>query len=61
MILTSTVPVFGQTVNYYTFSNPLSLSPLQAGYYYSNVNSGTVTFLGSSIPAGEYFQLLYLT
>jgi hypothetical protein len=27
---------------------------------YSNVNSGTASFFGSSIPAGQYFLLLYL-
>jgi hypothetical protein len=60
VVLTSALPVFGQTVSSYSFSSALSFSALQAGYQYSPVDSGTISFLGSSIPAGEYWQLLFL-
>jgi hypothetical protein len=55
-----TAPVFGGTVNYYTFSDVTSFSPLSAGYHYTNVNSGTVNYHPSSIPAGTYFAFLFL-
>ncbi len=58
--LSSSFPVYGQTLTYYSFSDTLSLNPLAAGYMYSNVNSGAVNYHGSSIPAGLYWQLLYL-
>jgi hypothetical protein len=58
--LSSSFPVYGQTVNYFSFSDTVSLNPLQGGFYYSNVNSGTVNYYGSSIPAGLYWALLYL-
>jgi len=60
MVLTAALPVWGQTINYYSFSLSKMLSPLPSGYFYSPVDSGTVQFFGSSIPAGEYFQLMYL-
>jgi hypothetical protein len=60
MLATATQPVWGNTISGYSFSASVSLNPLQAGYMYSNVNSGTVSFFGSSIPAGQYFLLLYL-
>ncbi len=60
MIVTSSQPVWGSTISGYNFSASVSLNPLQAGYLYSNVNSGTVSFFGSSVPAGQYFLLLYL-
>ncbi len=58
--LTSAFPVYGQTLTYYSLSDLMSLNPLQAGYQYSNLNSGTVTYHGSSIPAGQYWALLFL-
>ena len=58
--LSSSSPVFGQTLSYYSFSDSISLNPLAAHYMYSNVNSGTVNYYGSSIPAGLYWALLYL-
>jgi hypothetical protein len=60
MILTAALPVWGQNVTYFSFSSSYPLSALASGYEYSNVNSGTVSFFGSSIPAGEYFHLMYL-
>ena len=60
MIATAAQPVWGNTISGYNFSASVSLNPLQAGFQYSNVNSGTVSFFGSSIPAGQYFLLLYL-
>jgi hypothetical protein len=58
--LSSSLPVFGQVINSYTFADVKSLSPLVAGYHYTNVNSGTVNFYPSSIPAGQYWTFLYL-
>ena len=58
--LSSSFPVYGQTLTYYSFSDPIALNPLAAGYMYNNVNSGTVTYYGSSIPSGLYWALLYL-
>lgn len=60
IILVSNLPVWGQTINYWSFSDPYALSPLPAGYQYTNVNSGTVSFYPASIPAGMYWALLYL-
>ena len=60
MILTAALPVWGQNINYYSFSASKTLDPLPSGYYYSPVDSGTVQFFGSLIPAGEYFHLMYL-
>ena len=58
--LTSSYPVYGQTLTYYSFSDAISLNPLAAGFMYNNVNSGTVPYHGSSIPSGQYWSLLYL-
>ncbi len=58
--LTSTVPVFGQSISSYSFSSSLTFSALQSGYQYAPVDSGTVSFFGSSIPAGQYWMILYL-
>ncbi|HEY4897533.1 MAG TPA: hypothetical protein VII01_15775 [Solirubrobacteraceae bacterium] len=58
--LSSSAPVYGQTLTYFSFSDAISFNPLAAGYQYSNVNSGTVGMYGSSIPVGQYWQLLYL-
>lgn len=58
--LSSSLPVFGQTINYYSLSDVKSLNPLLAGYQYSNVNSGNVNFFPASIPAGQYWMFLYL-
>ncbi len=60
VVLTSSLPVFGQTVSSFAFSSALSFSPLQGGYQYSPVDSGTISFFGSSMPAGTYWQLIYL-
>ena len=60
VVLTSSAPVYGQTISKYSFSDSYSLNPLAAGYQYSNVNSGTVGIYGASIPVGQYWQLLYL-
>ncbi|HQQ78260.1 MAG TPA: PKD domain-containing protein [Thermoanaerobaculia bacterium] len=62
VVLANPLPAYGQTISgAYTFSGALSLSPLQAGYQYSQVNSGSVSFFGSSMPPGEYWQLLFLS
>ena len=58
--LTSALPVFGQTVFTYAFSSSVTYPALQAGYQYTSVDSGTISFLGNSIPAGEYWLLLFL-
>ena len=55
-----TAPVFGGTVNYYTFSDVKTFSPLSAGYHYAPVDSGTVNYYPNSIPAGTYFAFLFL-
>ena len=58
--LSSALPIFGNTINYYTLTDVTSLNALAAGYHYSNVNSGTVYFYPSSVPAGQYWMFLYL-
>ena len=58
--LTSSFPVYGQPLTYYSFSDFISLNPLLSGYMYSNVNSGTVAYHGSTMPVGQYWALLYL-
>ena len=58
--LSSSMPVFGQTITYYTFTDIKQLNPLAAGFQYTNVNSGTVGFYPSLIPAGQYYMFLYL-
>lgn len=58
--LSSTMPVFGQTINYYTFTDIKQFNPLLAGYHYTNVSSGTVGFYPSLIPAGQYYMFMYL-
>lgn len=58
--LSSTLPVFGQSISYYTFTDIIQYNPLLAGYQYTNVNSGTVNFFSSQIPAGQYWMFLYL-
>jgi hypothetical protein len=56
----SSYPVFGQSISYYSFSDWITMNPLTAGMQYSNVNSGTVGVYPASIPAGQYWVLLYL-
>jgi hypothetical protein len=56
--LSSSLPVFGQPLVYYQFSDLISLPPLAVGDAYLNVNSGTVNF--GNMPAGLYWALLYL-
>jgi hypothetical protein len=60
VVLTSSPPVFGQTINSFAFSSALSFPALQAGYGYTPVDSGTIAFYGSSISPGEYWLLLFL-
>jgi hypothetical protein len=60
LILTSSVPTWGQTIQYKSFSDAVSLNPLAAGYQYAPLDSGTVNIYASQIPAGTYYQLLYL-
>ena len=48
VVLAGPLPTFGQTVSgAHTFSSGYSLSPLQAGYQYSSVNSGPFHFSGA--------------
>ncbi|MEO8586096.1 MAG: hypothetical protein ABI584_08035 [Acidobacteriota bacterium] len=58
--LTAAQPVFGQTISSFSFSSSLTFSPLQAGFQYKPVDSGTFSFFGNTIPAGEYFMMLFL-
>jgi hypothetical protein len=60
LILTATLPVWGQPFSYLSFSDSLSLSPLAGGHQYDSVDSGTVNVYAGSMPAGTYYQLLYL-
>lgn len=59
--LVSSPPVWGNPISSWDFSTPVVLPPLASGYQYSNVNSGTVPFYPSSIPAGLYWALLLLS
>ena len=58
--LSSNMPVFGQTITYYTFTDIKQFNPLAAGFHYTNVSSGTVGFYPSLIPAGQYYMFMYL-
>jgi hypothetical protein len=60
MVLTATQPVWGQTIYSNAFSNTVLLNPLSAGYQYTGVDSGTISYYGSSIPVGQYFLLTLL-
>jgi hypothetical protein len=60
MVLTSSQPVWGQTIFASAFSATVSLNALQGGYQYSFVDSGPIAFYGSSFAAGEYFLLMFL-
>jgi hypothetical protein len=60
MVLTVNQPIWGQTISAYAFSSTVSLNPLSAGYMYAPVDSGTISYLGSSMPSGEYFLLMFL-
>ena len=44
----------------YQFSDTVPLNPLVKGSSYSNIESGTIGFRGSRVPAGEYWMLLLL-
>ncbi|HEY3350052.1 MAG TPA: hypothetical protein VGM13_09785 [Thermoanaerobaculia bacterium] len=58
--LSSTMPVWGYTITYYTFTDIKQFNPLAAGFHYTSVNSGTVGFYPSLIPAGQYYMFMYL-
>jgi hypothetical protein len=60
MVVTAAQPVWGQTITTFNLSASVNLNPLQAGYMYNTVNSGTIAFSGSAIPAGQYFLLMFL-
>jgi hypothetical protein len=59
MQLAPSVPVFGGSVFsyqqsvYYQFANTLP-----AGYYFQNIDTGTITFYNSTIPAGTYHVMI---
>ena len=59
-VLTTSLPVFGGNIAYFPFSNAVSYPTLQAGFQYTGIDSGTIPFLGNTVPAGEYFLLLFL-
>jgi hypothetical protein len=62
VVLTSSFPVFGQTLYPFPFSDSFTgIGTLPAGWFYPNANSGTVAMYGATIPVGQYWQLLYLT
>ncbi len=58
--LTAAQPVLGQNISSYAFSSTLNFSALSPGFQYSPIDSGTISFFGNTIPAGEYFQILFL-
>lgn len=60
LILTSTMPVWGQRFSYQTFSDTMTFNPLAPGNQYT-VDSGTMNMYGGSMPPGTYYMLLYLT
>jgi hypothetical protein len=62
VVLTSSFPVFGQPLYPLVFSDSFTgIGTLPAGWVYPGANSGTVGMYGATIPAGQYWQLLYLT
>ncbi len=38
----------------------MTLNPLSTGYQYTTVDSGTISYFGSSMPVGQYFLLMFL-
>ena len=58
MALSSTPPVFGNSINSFQMSDNYGLSPLQANYYYSNIDTGPIAFYNSTIPAGTYYLFM---
>jgi len=59
LVLTSTMPVWGQPFSFMPFSDAMTFDPLAPGGQYT-VDSGTMNMYGSSMPAGTYFMLLYM-
>ena len=58
MQLTSTVPVFGSLITSFQQSAYDVLGPLAAGSEFTGIDSGTVAFYNSSIPAGSYYEIM---
>jgi hypothetical protein len=55
---TSTPPVFGDTISGYQQSTYDVLGALAAGSAFNNIDSGTIAYYNSSIPAGSYYQVM---
>jgi hypothetical protein len=56
--LVPTMPVWGSAIGGYWQSAYDVLGTLAAGYYYYNINSGTIAFYNSMIPAGTYYEVM---
>jgi hypothetical protein len=59
LVMTSTMPVWGQPFSYMPFSDPMTFNPLAPGSQ-DTVDSGTINMYGSSMPPGTYYMLLYM-
>ena len=63
VVLDSKYPVwerYGMKFGDYELSDWVWLDPLPVGGSYSNIDSGTIGFHGSKVPAGEYFMRVML-
>jgi hypothetical protein len=56
--LTSTVPVFGSQITSLQQSAYIVPGSLTAGSEFADIDSGTIQFYNSSIPAGSYYQIM---
>jgi len=59
LVMTSTMPVWGQPFSYMNFSDAMTFNPLAPGSQYT-VDSGTMNMYGNSMPPGTYYMLLYM-
>jgi hypothetical protein len=56
--LTSTVPVFGNQITSFQQSAYIAPGSLTAGSEFADIDSGTIQFYNSSIPAGSYYEIM---
>jgi hypothetical protein len=59
LVMTSTMPVWGQPFTFMPFSDAMTFNPLAPGSQVT-VDSGTMNMYGSSMPSGTYYMLLYM-
>lgn len=58
MQLTSTLPIFGNQITSFQQSAYYVPGALAAGSEFTDIDSGTIQFYNSSIPAGSYYEIM---